>query len=179
MDLLLALSFMGNLVVGLFLLLCAGMILIILLQKGRGGGLGAAFGGGGAGSLLGTKTGDFLTWVTIALVAGFLVLAVLMGKFMRPGISTSTLAAPAPVQSSALPEGVTVDETDDAAIDAEIIDETQPAADVADEAVSTDESDEATEAAVSEVPETATPADETPADVSTDQPTEEAAEITE
>ena len=97
MDLLLALSILGNLIVGLFLFLCAALILIILLQKGRGGGLGAAFGGGGAGSLLGTKTGDFLTWVTIALVAGFLVLAVLMGKFMRPSVSSSSLAAPAPV----------------------------------------------------------------------------------
>ena len=90
----LALSFLSNLIVALFVLLSVGLILIILLQKGRGGGLGAAFGGGGAGSLLGTKTGDFLTWVTIALVAGFLVLAVLMGKYMRPKSATSTLSAP-------------------------------------------------------------------------------------
>ena len=80
-----ALSFLANLAVILFILVCLAIILIVLLQKGRGGGMGAAFGGGGgAGSLLGTKTGDFLTWVTICLVAMFLVMAVLMGKFMRP-----------------------------------------------------------------------------------------------
>lgn len=90
---LLALSLMGNLIVGLFLLVCLALILIVLIQKGRGGGIGAAFGGGGAGSLLGTKTGDFLTWVTICLVALFLVLAVLMGKFMRPS-GSSELSAP-------------------------------------------------------------------------------------
>jgi len=33
---------------------------------------GAFGGGGGAGGLLGTKTGDFLTWVTISLeITGF------------------------------------------------------------------------------------------------------------
>ena len=113
MDLLLALSILGNLIVGLFLFLCAALILIILLQKGRGGGLGAAFGGGGAGSLLGTKTGDFLTWVTIALVAGFLVLAVLMGKFMRPSVSSSSLAAPAPVGAEQDVTGGQPDVTDE------------------------------------------------------------------
>jgi preprotein translocase subunit SecG len=92
----LALSLLQNLIVALFILFCVALILIILLQKGKGGGLGAAFGGGGAGSLLGTKTGDFLTWVTISLVAGFLVLAVLMGKFMRPTGSSSLSAPVAP-----------------------------------------------------------------------------------
>src|SRR5210317_916784 len=92
MTLMLALSLLQNLVVAFFIFLCVALILIILLQKGRGGGLGAAFGGGGAGSLLGTKTGDFLTWVTIGLVAGFLVLAVLMGKFMRPSGASADLS---------------------------------------------------------------------------------------
>jgi len=98
MAFMLALSLLQNLIVALFIFLCVGLVLIILLQKGKGGGLGAAFGGGGAGSLLGTKTGDFLTWVTISLVAGFLVLAVLMGKFMRPsGVSSTLSDSPAPL----------------------------------------------------------------------------------
>lgn len=112
----LGLSFMGNLAVALFILICLGVILIVLLQKGRGGGISAAFGGAGAGSLLGTKTGDFLTWATICLVAVFLVLAVLMGKFMRPAPSTE-LAAPAaapapaetPVEAAPATEGATAE----------------------------------------------------------------------
>ena len=58
--------------------------LIILIQKGKGGGLGAALGGMGSGSLLGTKTGDVLTWVTIAFTAAFLILGILLSRFYRP-----------------------------------------------------------------------------------------------
>ncbi|AQQ09905.1 Preprotein translocase band 1 subunit [Sedimentisphaera cyanobacteriorum] len=60
------------------------LILIILIQKGKGGGLGSAFGGAGSTSLLGTKTGDFLTWVTIGLVSVFLIFSVVMAKYYRP-----------------------------------------------------------------------------------------------
>lgn len=80
---LLAVSFIMNVVAVLFVICCVALILIILVQKGRGGGLSAAFGGGSAGGLLGTKTGDFLTWVTIVLVGVFLMLAVVMAKFYK------------------------------------------------------------------------------------------------
>jgi len=66
---------------------CIVLILIILIQKGRGGGLGGAFGGGMASGILGSKTGDFLTWVTIVLVGIFLVLSVVLVKFYKPAIS--------------------------------------------------------------------------------------------
>ena len=128
MTLPLALSFLGNLVVVLFILVCVAIILIVLLQKGRGGGIGAAFGGGGAGSLLGAKTGDFLTWVTICLVAFFLVLAVLMGKFMKPTIS-SDLSMPAipdvslPTDTEEAAEAVVDEVKDTAAEIAETVEE--------------------------------------------------------
>ncbi len=79
------------------------LILLILVQKGRGGGLSGAFGGAGGGaSLLGTKTGDFLTWVTICLVAVFLVLAVVMVKFYKPSSSADLSQTPAaPVSAPA------------------------------------------------------------------------------
>ena len=79
------------------------LILLILIQKGRGGGLSGAFGGAGGGtSLLGTKTGDFLTWVTICLVVIFLVLAAVMVKFYRPASSDDLSQTPAaPVSTPA------------------------------------------------------------------------------
>ena len=83
----LAVGFVMNIVAVMFALCSVVLVLIILIQKGRGGSLSAAFGGGGAGSILGSKTGDFLTWVTIILVGFFLLLAVVMGKFYRPGVS--------------------------------------------------------------------------------------------
>lgn len=90
----------------LWLLLAAALIMVVLIQKGRGGGLGAALGGGASNSLLGTKTGDFLTWVTICLAAVFLLGAVVMGKFMRPlPSSLAPVAAPA---TQAAPGGAAV-----------------------------------------------------------------------
>ena len=71
----------------IFLVCAVVLILVILIQKGRGGGIGAAFGGGLAGGLLGSKTGDFLTWVTIVLVGIVLILAVVMAKFYKPAVS--------------------------------------------------------------------------------------------
>jgi protein translocase SecG subunit len=58
-----------------FTIICILLILVILLQKGRGGGLGAAFGGAGS-SAFGTRTGDVFTWVTIVLTSLFLLLSV-------------------------------------------------------------------------------------------------------
>jgi len=77
----LALGFFGILV-GLsitgtaFILIC-----LILLQKNRGSGLSGAFGGVGGHSAFGTKTGDFLTWLTVGLVSLFLVLCI-VGNFV-------------------------------------------------------------------------------------------------
>ncbi len=89
----------------LFVLISVSLVLLVLIQKGRGGGLGAAF-GGAAGSLLGTKTGDFLTWVTIGLVGLFLLLAIALDRY-RPKVTpldspiaptTSQAPAVAPAQ---------------------------------------------------------------------------------
>jgi preprotein translocase subunit SecG len=59
----------------LFGFVCVFMILLILIQKGRGGGLSSAFGGAGGNTAFGTKTGDLLTWVTAIVFGIFLVLS--------------------------------------------------------------------------------------------------------
>ena len=60
----------------LFLIVCVFLILLILIQKGRGGGLASAFGGAGGNTAFGSKTGDVLTWATSILFGVFLILAV-------------------------------------------------------------------------------------------------------
>ncbi len=80
----LAVSFIMNIVAVLFVICCVSLVLMILIQKGRGGGLSGAFGGAMAGGVLGSKTGDFLTWVTIGLVGLFLTLALVMAKWYKP-----------------------------------------------------------------------------------------------
>jgi preprotein translocase subunit SecG len=86
----------------LFVICAVVLILVVLLQKGRGGGLSAAFAGGAAGGILGSKTGDFLTWLTIVLVSIFLILSVVLAKFYKPGISSGfDINPPAQQQPSA------------------------------------------------------------------------------
>lgn len=76
----------------LFIVICILLIIVVLLQKGRGGGLGAAFGGAGS-SAFGTRTGDVFTWVTIVLTGLFLVLAIVTNFAVAP-----------PAQTVAMPE---------------------------------------------------------------------------
>ncbi len=89
-----AVSIFWHIVIVVWFLIALSLILVVLIQKGRGGGLASAFGGAGASSLLGTKTGDFLTWLTIGLVAAFLILSVIMGLYMRP-VQSEELSGPA------------------------------------------------------------------------------------
>lgn len=68
----------------LFCIVCVLLIMIILLQRGRGGGLAGAFGGAGGHSAFGAKTGDVFTWVTVAFVAIYLLLAVALNFLFVP-----------------------------------------------------------------------------------------------
>ncbi len=104
-----------KLVMGIWVFAAVVLIFIVLIQKGKGGGLGAAFGGVGS-SLLGTKTGDFLTWVTICFVAVWLLLSVVAAKWFKPSTSEylqsqQTTSAPVsrpvpkvPIEATQLPQ---------------------------------------------------------------------------
>ena len=96
----LAVGFFMNVVAVLFVICCIALVLIILVQKGKGGGLSAAFGGSMASGILGSKTGDFLTWVTIVLVGVFLSLAVIMAKYYKNDVGSYGEAAPAPINQT-------------------------------------------------------------------------------
>jgi len=57
----------------LLIFVCCFLMLVILLQRGRGSGLAGAFGGGGGSSAFGAKTGDVFTWITVIIAAIFLL----------------------------------------------------------------------------------------------------------
>jgi len=80
----LAAGFLMKVTAVLFLVCSAALILIILIQKGKGGGLSGAFGGTTVGNILGAKSKEPLTWITIGMVTVFLFLAVILAKFYRP-----------------------------------------------------------------------------------------------
>ncbi len=52
------------------------LILLVLVQRGRGGGLAGAFGGMGGQSAFGTKAGDLFTRLTMGVAAFWIVLCI-------------------------------------------------------------------------------------------------------
>ncbi|MBN2842342.1 MAG: preprotein translocase subunit SecG [Sedimentisphaerales bacterium] len=68
----------------IFVAVCVLLVLLVLLQKGRGGGLASAFGGEGGQSAFGSKTGDVFTWITIGVVVTFGLLAIILAKYYKP-----------------------------------------------------------------------------------------------
>lgn len=57
------------------------LITLVLIQRGRGGGLAGAFGGLGGQSAFGTKAGDMFTKITIAVATFWILLCALTVKF--------------------------------------------------------------------------------------------------
>ncbi|MFA5553802.1 MAG: preprotein translocase subunit SecG [Phycisphaerae bacterium] len=110
---LLKVSLFWNIVAALWVFCAIILVLVVLIQKGKGGGLGGAFGGGAAGGILGSKTGDFLTWLTIILAGVFLFLGVLLAKFYRPTTRGLQAQPPAQTQQQQTPAPVVPMDTSD------------------------------------------------------------------
>jgi preprotein translocase subunit SecG len=107
----------------MFLLLATSifLVLLVLVQRGRGGGLAGAFGGLGGQSAFGTKAGDLFTRITIVVAAFWILLCAASVKYFSdsnrgliapnigknsatdstPGTAGGTKSAPA--KSSATP----------------------------------------------------------------------------
>lgn len=93
------------------LLLVLGMFLmiVVLLQRGRGGGLAGAFGGMGGQSAFGTKAGDVFTKITIGIAIVWVIVAGGSGLLLRAAAEQKGAAfgdAPAvTTEDPAVPEG--------------------------------------------------------------------------
>lgn len=98
----LAAGFFMNFLLIIWILCAVALILIVLIQKGKGGGLSGAFGGGMATNILGANTKKPLTWFTIGLVGVFLFLAVLLAKFY-PQSGVAAISPPTPVNQPVTP----------------------------------------------------------------------------
>jgi len=72
------------------------IILLILVQRGRGGGLAGALGGLGGQSAFGTKAGDNFTKITIIAASVWIVLGILALKVLPTNRFSSVRAAPIP-----------------------------------------------------------------------------------
>ena len=69
------------------------LILLVLVQRGRGGGIAGALGGMGGNSAFGTKAGDTFTWITYGTATVWILLAMLTIKtFTDPHLDKQRLA---------------------------------------------------------------------------------------
>lgn len=95
---------------GLMLVLTAlFLILLVLIQRGRGGGLTGALGGAGGQSAFGTKAGDVFTRITVVVAAfwiGLCILALnLLGQGRSPIDSSLGRNAPTAIAPQTQPAG--------------------------------------------------------------------------
>jgi preprotein translocase subunit SecG len=76
-------NFVGYLLMFLLIVLAMFLIVLILIQRGKGGGLAGALGGMGGQSAFGTKAGDLFMWITVGTVGVWLVLCVVTALWFR------------------------------------------------------------------------------------------------
>jgi preprotein translocase subunit SecG len=89
----------------LLMLISVFMILLVLIQRGKGGGLAGAFGGSGGSSAFGSRAGDTFTRVTIIVAAIWLLLVMILIKIVHPPASEQTpTASVAPAQGDEVPQ---------------------------------------------------------------------------
>ncbi|MGD0653774.1 MAG: preprotein translocase subunit SecG [Thermoguttaceae bacterium] len=90
----------------MILLILTGVFLIvlILIQRGKGGGLAGAFGGMGGQSAFGTKAGDLFTRITIGVAAFWIILCIISVSLLGTTKGELDLGpGNAPAQQSSVP----------------------------------------------------------------------------
>lgn len=99
--------------IAVHLIVCVLIVLVVLMQRPRSEGLGAAFGGGMTENLFGAQTthvlAKFTTWLAVVFFAITLLLSILTAKSAgaKTAIQETLLAAPIP-QATAAPSAAPV-----------------------------------------------------------------------
>ena len=94
------------LVATLYVLTCIVLMLVILLQQGKGGDIANAFGGGSSQAVFGARAGaTLLTKLTAGLATAFILLSLTLAVWGQrgPGSVVGGIAAPAPAEAPATP----------------------------------------------------------------------------
>lgn len=74
-------NWIGILLLLIHIISCTGLILIVLLQAGKGASLGAAFGGGASQTVFGARSATLIGRTTWVLAAAFMLTSLLLTKF--------------------------------------------------------------------------------------------------
>ncbi len=91
----------------IMLLIAVFLILLVLIQRGRGGGLSGAFGGAGGQSAFGSKAGDTFTRITIVAATIWFALCLIGVKFV--GITGASPFQDDEAAAGELPAGSTAE----------------------------------------------------------------------
>ncbi|HEY8279925.1 MAG TPA: preprotein translocase subunit SecG [Bdellovibrionota bacterium] len=85
-------------------LIAVVLVICVLVQSGKGGGLGAGFGGGGANTLFGSSGGsNFFTKLTMCLAAGFMVTSLGLTMYKSRALKTSIFDQSGPAATAPAP----------------------------------------------------------------------------
>jgi preprotein translocase subunit SecG len=94
------------LLISVYVLVCFLLIVVILLQQGKGGDIANAFGGGSSQAVFGARAGaTLLTKLTTGLAAAFILLSLTLAVWGQrgPGSVVGGIDAPAPAEAPAAP----------------------------------------------------------------------------
>src|SRR5688500_1207842 len=100
--------------IGIYVIVCLTLILVVLLQQGKGGSIANAFGGGASQAAFGARSGaTVLSRATTVLAALFVVGAIVLGimgqrgpgsvlggRIQAPAPSATTTPAPPPTEGT-------------------------------------------------------------------------------
>ena len=100
---------MFSVMMSLEILVSVLLVIVILMQSSKGGGLAGTFGGGNVGMVFGVRrTADFLTRATQILAGSFVVLALVINIFFLPtrgkGVGESVLQRGGGQRTSTTPQ---------------------------------------------------------------------------
>ena len=88
----------SSLLIFVLILTTLSLIGLILIQRGKGGGLAGAFGGGGVEQAFGTRAATLAQKATAVLGAIYLILSIALGIRLAPG--AAAMPAPEPAEET-------------------------------------------------------------------------------
>ncbi|MEE4253478.1 MAG: preprotein translocase subunit SecG [Desulfuromusa sp.] len=90
---------MTSILIGLHIIVSIALIVIVLLQMGKGAQAGASFGAGGSQAMFGSTGGNFMSKVTVAAAVIFMLTSLSLAYFY--GSATSQTVMPSTVEAPA------------------------------------------------------------------------------
>ena len=100
-----------------FLIVAIGLVVLVMLQQGKGADMGASFGAGASGTLFGSSgSGNFMTRMTAVLATLFFVISLILGNLStnqsKKGSEWENLGQPVKSEQTTAPAAPTKPSSD-------------------------------------------------------------------